>query len=208
MRVLVACERSGRVRDAFRLFGHDAWSCDVLPSRVGGRHIEDDVCNVLSDGWDLCIAHPPCTYLTRLNLAGRRAHPDRVRSAIAFADKIRSAAAIQAICIENPIGSLWSEWGRPTQVIEPWMFGEPYTKRTGLWLKGLLPLQSELVVRAADSWTDVHHTSEIRSRTFWGVALAMAGQWGGDVAVGDAIVGKALWPRQMWIGFNRRLECG
>ena len=199
MRILVACESSGRVRDSFRLFGHDAWSCDVVPSQAGGPHILAPAEDVLSDGWDMLIAFPPCTYLSRINQVGRRAHPDRVRSALEFADKIRSSS-VDKICVENPIGLLWQEWGRPQSVVEPWMFGDPYTKRTGLWLKNLPPLKAELVVQGAASWTNHVHSSDARSRTFWGLALAMASQWGGYVPPTAADVTNPQWPAYMWIG--------
>ena len=189
MRVLVACERSGVVRDAFRLLGHDAWSCDIATGEKGGPHIHGDALDHLTDGWDMLIAHPPCTWLARVNIHNRRLHVKDERDARAFTWALWSAP-IQLVAVENPIGALWDELGKPTQVIEPWQFGHPYTKRTCLWLRGL-PL---LVPTTAgvhgdnsrpgrkpahvDTWTEAHRSAQLRSKTFEGIALAMASQWG------------------------------
>ena len=213
LRVLVACERSGRVRDAFRLFGHDAWSCDLVASDAMGPHIQGDALEAITDRpWDLIIAHPPCTYLSRVNVAYRRAHPQLQAQAEAFALALWQASCPR-VCVENPIGSLWTALGKPHQVIHPWWFGDPYTKATCLWLRGLSRLSSTNGPDAAQSyphvhvqgpergrrirhrgvddwwrwprpegvrsWNRVHFTSRMRSQTFWGIALAMAEQWGG-----------------------------
>jgi len=142
LRVLVACERSGRVRDAFRLHGHDAWSCDLVPCDNYGPHIQADAIETAySRPWDLIIAHPPCTYLSRVNVAYRRLHPDLQVAAEQFARDLYDAPA-DRICVENPIGSLWTAIGKPHQVIHPWWFGDPYTKATCFWLRGLPRLSS------------------------------------------------------------------
>lgn len=142
LRVLVACERSGRVRDAFRLFGHDAWSCDLVASDAMGPHIQGDALEAIADRrWDIIIAHPPCTYLSRVNVAYRRAHPELQARAERFAVALWESPCPR-VCVENPIGSLWTAIGKPHQVIHPWWFGDPYTKATSLWLRGLPRLSS------------------------------------------------------------------
>ncbi len=142
LRVLVACERSGRVRDAFRLSGHDAWSCDLVPCDNYGPHIQADAIETAySRRWDLIIAHPPCTYLSRVNVAYRRRHPELQAEAEAFALALFNAPA-DRVCVENPIGSLWTAIGKPHQVVHPWWFGDPYTKATCFWLRGLPRLSS------------------------------------------------------------------
>lgn len=142
LRVLVACERSGRVRDAFRLFGHDAWSCDLVASDGMGPHIQGDALEAARRGpWDIIIAHPPCTYLSRVNVAYRRRHPDLQSAAEDFARALWQSPCPR-VCVENPIGSLWTAIGKPHQVIHPWWFDDPYTKATSLWLRGLPRLSS------------------------------------------------------------------
>ena len=196
-RVLVACEFSGIVRDAFRALGHDATSCDLLPSeRVSPRHYQGNVLDILGDGWDLMIAHPPCTYLSR---AGARWWKNPYRMALAdaaaeFVFALRDAP-IERIAIENPIGQLNQRWRYPDQTIEPFMFGEPYRKRTCLWLKSLPVLLPTVMVENPRYWIDSYpgrrtpgydyrstrgHARKAadRSRTFQGIADAMAQQWG------------------------------
>jgi hypothetical protein len=186
MRILVACESSGRVTYQLRLRGHDAWSCDLAATCHPGTHIRDDVLRHLHDGWDMMIAFPPCTYLTRCNQTGRRLHPERVEDARLFVSLLWRAP-IERIAIENPHGNLVTLLGRPTQVIQPWWFGEPYTKATCLWLKGLPTLAAD-DLRAythGARWTPpgcrsfvaVKNTAGQRSVTFAGVARAMASQW-------------------------------
>lgn len=191
--MLVACEFSGTVRDAFRARGHDAWSCDLLPTEVEGPHIQGDVLDVLGDGWDLMVAHPPCTYLSR---AGARWQSPE-RDALAF-DAFTFIlhlwkAPIPRVAIENPIGKLNQFWRYPDQTIEPWYFGDPYTKRTCLWLRGLPPLMATHLTPDTQPWLP-SNTSGFRrgqqshrgvvsggkdaSRTFPGIANAMADQWG------------------------------
>ena len=196
MRVLVACEFSGIVRDAFIAAGHDAVSCDLLPSERPGPHIQGDVLDVLGDGWDLMIAHPPCIYLSRAGARwwkepGRMALAD---SAAAFVFALRDAP-IERIAIENPVGQLNQRWRYPDQTIQPWQFGDPYTKRTCLWLRGLPPLLSTLITEERKYWIDSYpgrrapgvdyrdirgaaRSAQDRSRTFPGIAAAMAEQWG------------------------------
>lgn len=184
MRVLIACEYSGRVREAFRARGHDAWSCDLLPAEDGSRfHIQADALNVLHEGWGVLIGHPPCTHLA---ISGARWFPEKRASgeqaeAIAFFLKL-AHAPIPRIAIENPVCIMSSVWREPDQVIQPWQFGHGEVKATCLWLKGLPLLHPTKVVEgryprvhlmppSADRWKE-------RSRTYEGIADAMAAQWG------------------------------
>lgn len=193
MRVLVACEFSGTVRDAFRARGHDAWSCDLLPCEADPRfHIQGDVTALLErerereSNWDLMIAHPPCTFLT---VAGARwmydprfptraaDTEDAVRFFMTF---VRST--IPKVAIENPIGIMSTRYRKPDQIIQPWQFGHPETKATCLWLKGLPVLKHTNLVEGREA--RVHRCApgperwKIRSRTYPGIARAMAEQWG------------------------------
>ena len=181
MKILVACEFSGAVRDAFAARGHDAWSCDLLPSETPGNHIQGDVLEILSDGWDLMIAHPPCTHLA---VSGARWFVEKRTEQAEALEFVRSlmAAPIAKIAIENPISIISSRIRKPDQIIQPWQFGHGETKATCLWLKGLPLLQPTNIVdgRLArvhkmppgpDRWRE-------RSRTFAGIAAAMAEQWG------------------------------
>ena len=182
MRVLVACEFSGIVRDAFIAAGHEAMSCDLLPSErpLMGAHYQGDVRDVLDDGWDLMIAFPPCTYLAVSGarwFAGRREEQDR---AIGFVDDLL-CADIPRIALENPVSVISSRIRKPDQIIQPWMFGHGETKATCLWLKGLPRLQPTVVV--GGRMPRVHYASpgpdrwKERSRTLPGIAEAMAAQW-------------------------------
>lgn len=194
MKVLVACEFSGIVRDAFAAKGHDAWSCDLLPTERPGNHIQGDVLEVLDEGWDLMIAHPPCTYLSR---AGARwwGTPERDVLADKAADFVFAlwGSEIPQIAVENPIGQLNRRWRYPDQIIEPYFFGEPFAKRTCLWLKDLPPLISSGLCNEFKPWLPSNtggakrgqkHTRGVvtggkdASRTFQGIANAMADQWG------------------------------
>ena len=208
MRILVACEFSGVVRDAFRALGHDAWSCDILPSEVPASglghlyHLQGDVARVLGGNipsdmtgdsfyrdtptfraWDLLIAHPPCTHLA---VSGARWFPAKRASgeqqaALAFV-RLLMEAPIERICIENPVSIISSAIRRPDQIIQPWQFGHGETKATCLWLKGLAPLVPTNVVEGREA--RVHRMApgpdrwKERSRTFPGIAKAMADQWG------------------------------
>lgn len=181
MRVLVACEYSGTVRDAFIAGGHDAMSCDLLPTERPGPHHCGDVRDVLGDGWDLMIAHPPCTHLAVSGArwwAGRRAEQSE---ALAFVLMLMSAPIAQW-AIENPISRISSAIRRPDQIIQPWMFGHGETKATCLWLRGLPQLIPTDVVAGREA--RVHRMPpspdrwKERSRTYPGIASAMAAQWG------------------------------
>ncbi len=186
MRVLVACEFSGVVRDAFRERGHDAWSCDLLASERPGPHIQGDVLEVLSGGWDLMVAHPPCTYLSFAAAIpwDREPRASLARQAMAFVVALWNAP-IPRVAIENPPGRLNSQWKPASQSIQPWQFGEPWSKRTCLWLRGLPPLWPTSIVPGARSWHRHHlwashgkrRSAEV-ARTFPGIAAAMADQWG------------------------------
>ncbi len=183
MKVLVACEFSGIVRDAFAALGHDAWSCDLLPTERPGQHIQADVFKAIDMGqWDLMIAHPPCRYLA---VSGARWFKDRQKEQEEALDFVRDLmdAPIHRICIENPISVISSKIRKPDQVIQPFMFGHGEVKATCLWLKNLPPLVPTDIVdgRVArvhleppgpDRWKN-------RSRTFTGIARAFADQWGG-----------------------------
>jgi len=185
MRVLVACEFSGVVRDAFAALGHDAWSCDLLPSERGDNlnHLQGDALKVLRLGWDLMIAHPPCTHLA---VSGARWFGEKVAEQAEALDFVRCLldAPIPRIALENPIPIISSRIRKPDQIIQPWQFGHGETKATCLWLKGLPKLQPTKVVEGREA--RVHRMPpgpdrwKERSRTFEGIAQAMAQQWGGD----------------------------
>lgn len=184
MKVLVACEYSGRVRDAFAALGHEAMSCDLLPSdSSSGRHYQGDVRDVLGWGWDLMIAHPPCTDLA---VSGARHFAAKIADGRqqASLDFVRLLldAPIEKIALENPVSIISSKIRKPSQIIQPWQFGHGETKATCLWLKNLPLLVPTDVVDgrenrvhrmppSADRWKK-------RSTTFLGIAAAMAAQWG------------------------------
>jgi site-specific DNA-cytosine methylase len=183
MRVLIACEYSGTVRDAFLALGHDAMSCDILPTDTPGPHYEGDVFDVIDAQWDLMIAHPPCTHLS---VSGSRHFPEkkldgRQAQAISFFMKL-AKADIPKIVIENPICIMSSLYRKPDQIIQPWQFGHGETKATCLWLKGLNPLKPTDVVEGREARIHRMPPSEdrakIRSKTYQGIAQAMAAQWG------------------------------
>ncbi len=184
MRVLVACEYSGRVRDAFRRRGHDAMSCDLLPTEIQGPHYQGPVEDVLHDGWDLMVAHPPCTHLA---VSGSRHFERKIAdgSQAAALDFVRllMAAPIERWCIENPVSVISSAIRPPDQIIQPWEYGHGEVKATCFWLKNLPKLRPTQHVEGReervhkmppgpDRWKE-------RSRTFEGVAEAMGDQWGG-----------------------------
>lgn len=184
MRVLVACEFSGVVRRAFRRRGHDAWSCDWLSPEDGSRfHFQEDVLTRLDWSWDLMIAHPPCTHLA---VSGARWFKDKKREqeeALEFVRKLL-AAPIPKIAIENPISVISTRIRKPDQIIQPWMFGHGETKATCLWLKNLPLLKPTDVVEGREN--RIHRMSpgpnraRERSRTYKGIAKAMAEQWGDE----------------------------
>ena len=180
MKVLVACEFSGIVRDAFIARGHDAISCDLLPTEKPGPHYQGNVLDIIGNGWDLMIAHPPCTHLA---VSGARWWAEKKQEqddALEFA-RLLMVAPIERIAIENPIGLISTRIRKPDQIIQPWMFGHGETKATCLWLKNLPKLQPTNIVSGRtdrihrmppgpDRWKE-------RSRTFPGIARAMAEQW-------------------------------
>lgn len=224
MRVLVACEFSGIAREAFKDKGHDAWSCDLLPTERPGQHIQADVLSIIDDGWDLMIAHPPCTYLTNAGIGyfnieryGQKAIDRWYKRIEAFEFFIKlTNAPIKKICIENPVGFVNTAYRKPNQIIHPYYFGDGDMKRTCLWLKNLSNLEYRLQddlfgVRTATDKPKALYTHERkpskhynggevkkryftdakqlvngnkivagheRSRTFLGIAQAMADQWG------------------------------
>jgi len=182
VRILVACEYSGRVRDAFLRKGHDAMSCDFLPTDVPGPHYQGDVRDVLDERWDLMVAHPPCDHLA---VSGARWFKEkqadgRQQAAIAFF-MLLANADIPRICIENPVCIMSSHWRKPDQIIQPWQYGHGETKATCLWLKNLPKLKPTNIVEGREA--RVHRMPpgpdrwKERSRTFKGVADAMADQW-------------------------------
>jgi hypothetical protein len=194
MRVLVACEFSGTVRDAFIRAGHDAISCDLLPSDKPGPHIQGDVTEVMLKRWDLVVAHPPCTYLTVsgnkwMKPEYRDRFPDRPRQreeAIKFFMACYNANA-DYVAVENPIGIMSSTFRKPDQIVQPWMFGHPETKATCFWLRGLPKLSPTSIVDLSSNKAERHRLLylppsedrwKIRSKTFQGIADAMAAQWG------------------------------
>lgn len=183
MRVLVACEYSGRVRDAFAARGHDAMSCDLLPTEVPGHHYRGDVFDVIGDGWDLMVCHPPCTHLA---VSGARHFAAKRESGVQqeALDFVRRllAAPIPMIALENPVSIISTQVRKPDQVLQPWQFGHGEIKATCFWLKGLQPLRPTNVVAGREA--RVHRMPpspdrwKERSRTYPGIAAAMAHQWG------------------------------
>jgi hypothetical protein len=200
MRVLVACEFSGIVRDAFAARGHDAWSCDLLPTDQPGNHVQGDVLEILPDGWDLMVAHPPCTWLCAA-MRTNAARKDRPAVSSKFVSERNNAfdfvlrlfnCDVPKVCVENPIGYLNGKWRKPDQIIRPFMFGHPYRKDICLWLKSLPRLmptheQEENLLfpvengrKLLDFWSNKRNIAgrSLKSITFQGIANAMAEQWG------------------------------
>ena len=183
MRVLVACEFSGIVREAFKAKGHDAWSCDLLPTEIPGQHIQGDVLSILNDGWDLMIAHPPCTHLAVSGARWFKEKRDKQEAALSFVEALLYAP-IEHIALENPVSIISSRIRKPDQTIQPWMFGHGETKATCLWLKVLPKLVPTNIV---DGRSNLVHREppgperwKNRSRTYQGIANAMADQWNFD----------------------------
>jgi len=195
LRVLVSCEYSGTVRDSFLRLGHDAMSCDLLPTDVPGPHYQGDVRDILHDGWDLLIAHPPCQYLCSSGLHWNKRRPERAALTEEALDFVRLLldAPIPRIALENSVGCISTRIRPPDQVIQPWMFGEDASKATCLWLKGLPPLQATKecpprLVNGKPRWANQTDSGQnklgpsedrwkIRSKTYAGIAAAMASQW-------------------------------
>lgn len=183
MRVLVACEYSGVVRDAFIKKGHDAMSCDLLPTDVPGPHYQGDVMEVIGNGWDLMICHPPCTHLA---VSGARWFKDKLQEQAEALDFVRMllAAPIARIALENPVSIISSRIRKPDQIIHPWQFGHGETKATCLWLKGLPKLVPTNIVEGREA--RVHRMPpgpdrwKLRSKTYRGIADAMSVQWGSN----------------------------
>ena len=192
MRVLVACEFSGTVRDAFAAQGHDAWSCDIVPSDTIGNHIEADVRGVLNYNWDLMIAHPPCTHLAVSGARWFHLKQQEQAEALDFVSTLL-LAPINRIALENPVSIISSMIRKPDQIIQPWQFGHEATKKTCLWLKNLPNLEPTKIVskglmrttksgKTLPAWySDLAkgpNRARARSMTFKGIAEAMALQWG------------------------------
>ena len=184
MRVIVACEYSGRVREAFRKLGHDAWSCDILESEDDSEfHIQTRIEDIINDGWDLMIAHPPCTHLA---VSGARHFKAKQESgvqqqALDFVQMLLNSP-IDKICLENPVSIISSRIRKPDQIIQPWQFGHGETKATCLWLKNLPKLVPTDIVEGREQRVHKMPPSpnrwKERSRTYQGIANAMAAQWG------------------------------
>jgi len=197
LRILVGCESSGVVRNAFAAVGHDSWSCDILPS--DGNHIQGDLLTIIDDGWDMLIAHPPCTYLCSSGMhwttRGLR-DPKLTEDALEFVQALMNTD-IPRVAIENPVGCISTRIRKPDQYIQPYQFGEDASKKTGLWLKGLPKLfptgyVSPRMVRNKPRWANQTDSGQNRlppsadrwqkrSQTYAGIAYAMAGQWGSNL---------------------------
>jgi len=189
MKILIACEFSGIVRDAFINRGHDAISCDLLPTEKPGPHYQGDVFDIINDGFDLIIAHPPCTYLCNggANWLNRdpKWRPEREKAFDFFMKLMNSD--IPKIAIENPIGHINTRFRKPDQIIRPWMFGHEYKKDICLWLKNLPKLNPTNIInppyKKLDFWSDKRNIDgkSLKSITFQGIADAMSIQWAGDI---------------------------
>jgi site-specific DNA-cytosine methylase len=190
MKVLIACEYSGAVRDAFIAQGHDAISCDLLPADAPGPHYQGNVRDIIEDGFDLMVAHPPCTHLA---VSGARWFKDKQVEQVEALDFVRLllSAPIDKIALENPIGIISSRIRKPNQIIQPWQFGHPESKSTCLWLKNLPKLIATdiLPLPASGRWSNQTPSGQNklgpspdrwkeRSKTYQGIAEAMAQQWG------------------------------
>lgn len=205
MKILIACEYSGAVRDAFIKQGHDVMSCDLLPTDSSGPHYQGSVFDVINDGWDMMIAHPPCTYLA---VSGNRwlynkdksRNEERWKNREEGLDFVRALmnAPIEKIAIENPVSCISSEIRKPDQIIQPWQFGDEAQKTTCLWLKNLPKLKPTKIVgkgeivtfksgKRMSKWMceafrlPKAERQKLRSKTFQGIADAMADQWGNEV---------------------------
>lgn len=198
MRVLIGCERSGVVRDAFLRRGHDAWSCDLVETQNPGPHIKGDVIEALMERgpWDAAILHPDCTYVAGSGLHWNKRRPERAKltdRAVEFAMRLWDVAKKRAdrLSLENPIGCLSTRWRKPDQIIQPWMFGEDASKATCLWLHNLPPLEPTNVLPGGRTARRANQTPSgqnklgpsperamLRAKTYTGIADAMADQWG------------------------------
>ena len=193
MRILVACEFSGVVRDAFRSLNHDTVSCDFLPTETEGPHYQGDVLDILEDGWDLMIAHPPCTHLSSSGSRWWSEKQTEQAEALEFIQTLLEAP-IPHIALENPVGKISTAIRKPDQIIQPWQFGHPESKRTCLWLKGLPSLNPTNILEKPECgyWENQTPSGQNRlgpsedrwkkrSVTYSGIAAAMAVQWGGFI---------------------------
>lgn len=196
MKILIACEYSGIVRDAFTKLGHDAYSCDLLPSDTYGKHYQGDVMDILhANTWDMVIAFPPCTYICRAQ-SHLLKDPERFKKhqdAIQFVKDIWSVECDKVV-IENPIGHLSTAWMTPSQIISPNQFGDPYTKDICLWIRGLPLLKPTKIVEGTKKVSNhvngrmsKEQRSKIKSKFFPGVAAAMGNQWTRPTPVLDII---------------------
>lgn len=181
MKILIACEYSGTVREAFAKLGHDAWSCDILETEIPGNHLQCDVREIIGDGWDMMIAHPPCTHLA---VSGARWFKDKKVEQAEALEFVRFLlnSPIERIALENPISIISSHIRKPDQIIQPWQFGHGETKATCLWLQNLPKLKPTNIVEGREQriWkmSPGKNRWKERSRTFEGIAQAMANQWG------------------------------
>jgi len=203
MKIIIACEFSGVVREAFRKRGHDAWSCDLLPTEIPGQHYQGNIFDIINDGWDMMVAHPPCTYLTCTANKWLKDQPPRKSGALVGAERREARreainfflrlynSDIEKICIENPVGCMSTELRKPDQIIKPEWFGHKEQKLTCLWIKNMPILNKTNVVnpekrmilksgKSMPGWYSMkpENRSKKRSITFQGIANAMAEQWG------------------------------
>jgi len=185
MKVLIGCECSGSVRDAFARLGHEVLSCDIQESDAGGPHYQGDIFDVIDYPWDLAIFHPPCTDLSvsgARHFAEKKMDGRQYASVSFFMKLVKESAHIPRVAIENPVCIMSSRWRKPDQIVQPWQFGHGETKSTCLWLKGLPPLKPTDIVDGRDN--RIHRMppsadrGKLRSITYSGIAKAMADQWG------------------------------
>lgn len=180
MKVLIACEYSGIVRDAFIKMGHDAVSCDLLPTEKPGPHYQGDVFDIIDESWDLMIAHPPCTHLAVSGARWFKEKESEQKEALDFVQKLM-AATIPRIAIENPVSVISTRIRKPDQIIQPWQYGHGETKATCLWLKNLPELKPTEIVEGRQARVHLEPPGpdrwKNRSRTYPGIASAMAEQW-------------------------------
>ena len=204
LNILVACEYSGIVRSAFMALGHNAWSCDLLPTEIPGQHYQGDVRDLLKERWDLMIAHPPCTHLA---VSGARYFYRKQAEQAESLEFVRLLmnAPIEHIAIENPISVISSRIRKPDQIIQPWQFGHGETKATCLWLKNLPKLQPSNIVEGREQRVHKMPPSperwKERSRTFQGIANAMAAQWSRHLTTACTRQGAAVAPSSNNLGF-------
>ena len=181
MKILIACEFSGVVREAFKKKGHDVWSCDLLDSEIPGNHYKGDVFDIIDDGWNLMIAHPPCTHLAVSGARHFHKKQKEQKEALEFVSKLMNAD-IGKIAVENPVSIISSKIRKPDQIIQPWQFGHGETKATCFWLKNLPYLLPTKIVEGREQRVHKMPPSKDRwknrSRTYAGIAEAMADQWG------------------------------